>query len=144
MGEPDADQDVALNVISIILAVFALFIIVDSTYRRIKRIGAFLRPQPTVHKLLPNAFRNTQLAWLCNLQAAAVVLESTSLSEYLIENGGPVIPGKQKDLVGQPRVIVESITSAMLIERIKFQDLPMLGILAVHFLLSMAAKKESE
>ena len=59
MGEKDANEDKVLNVISIILAVFALFVIVDSIVRKIKKTGSFLRSQPTVHKLLPNAFRNT-------------------------------------------------------------------------------------
>jgi len=30
------------------------------------------------------------------MQAVAVVLESTSLSEYIIEMGGPVVQGKKK------------------------------------------------
>lgn len=119
MGDPVADEDTALKVVSILLAATAFLVLVDGQYRRAKLIGSFLRAQPSVHKLLPNAFRNTQLAWLCNLQAAAVVLESTSLSEYIIENGGPVIPGKQKDLIGQPRVIVESITGPLLSARLK-------------------------
>ena len=72
------------------------------------------------------------------------MLESTSLSEYIIDNGGPVVAGKQKDLAHKPRVVVESITKRLLADKLKYQDLPMLAILAVHFLVLLSAGKNAD
>jgi hypothetical protein len=47
---------------------------------------------------MPNTFRNIQIAWICNSNFIAVILESTSLTEYMFENGGPIVPGKEKYL----------------------------------------------
>ena len=133
-----------MNVLSLLLAVITVIILVGSNVRRVRYIWFFLRAQPGVHKLLPHAFRNTQIAWLCNFQASAVVLESTSLSEYIIDNGGPVVAGKQKELLYKPRVIVESITRSLLADKLKYQDLPMLLILVVHLLATMGSEKSAD
>ena len=61
------------------------------------------------------------------------------MSEYMIDRGGPVVAGKKKDLVGMPVVVVESITRPLLADKLKYQDLPMLAILVVHFLATMGS-----
>lgn len=61
------------------------------------------------------------------------------MSEYMIDNGGPVVAGKKKDLEGKPVVVVESITRPLLADKLKYQDLPMLAILVVHFLVMIIA-----
>ena len=76
------------------LALLAVPVVVGSHYRRVKYVWKSIKLQPTVHRLLPNAYRNSQLAWLCNLQAANVVLESISLSDYMLAYGGRVVAGK--------------------------------------------------
>ena len=80
--------------LSAALALLAVPVFVGSHYKRVKYVWKSIKLQPTVHRLLPNAYRNSQLAWLCNLQAANVVLESISLSDYMLAYGGRVVAGK--------------------------------------------------
>jgi len=81
------------------------------------------------------------------------VLESTSLSEYMIEYGGPVVAGQKKELaeyeqerapVFKPPVVVESITKALLADKLKYQDLPMLIILLIHRLTTMLTDEPAD
>lgn len=94
--------------------------------------------------MLPNAYRNTQLAWLCNFQAAAAALDSVSLSDYMIEYGGPVIPGKKKYLPQTPGPVVDDITARLLSDKLKFQDMPMAILLLVWVLASLGAPAENQ
>ena len=48
------------------------------------------------------------------MNAIAVILESTSLSEFMIENGGPIVPGKEKNLGDQKKQQVLSISDILL------------------------------
>ena len=43
MGEKGKNDKTVLNVLSIILAVFALIVVMNITYRRVKKIGLFLK-----------------------------------------------------------------------------------------------------
>jgi len=53
----------------------------------------------------------------------------------MLDFGGPVVAGKKKDQPkDKPVVVVEDIKSRLLLDRLKLQDLPMLFILTVHFL----------
>ena len=72
------------------------------------------------------------------------MLESTSLSEYMIDLGGPVVAGKKKELVDKPVVVVESITRPLLADKLKYQDLPMLAVLVVHFLATMSSGEPAD
>lgn len=56
----------ALTTVSSVLVAVAIPILLASHWRRIRYIWEFLPASPEVHRLLPNAHRNTQLAWLCN------------------------------------------------------------------------------
>ncbi len=80
--------------LSSVLALLAMPILLRGHYKRVKYVWKSMKLQSTVHRLLPNAYRNSQLAWLCNLQAANVVLESISLSDYMLAYGGRVVAGK--------------------------------------------------
>ena len=67
---------------------------------------------------------------------AAVVLESTSLSEYMIELGGPIFKEKSINQIDpSKRYKVISITANLVKDRLKYQDLPMLVVLGI-FLIS--------
>lgn len=48
----------------------------------------------------------------------AVLLESTSLTEYMIELGGPVVPGKQKYFTEQ-KDVAEALVTPILTDRLK-------------------------
>jgi len=127
-----------------VLAVMAGIVLLASHYKRVKYVWKSIKLQPTVHRLLPNAYRNSQLAWLCNLQAANVVLESISLSDYMLAYGGPVVVGKLKNLpadhemVKRYKVTVDDMKLILLGERLKFQDFPMLVILISHCITHVA------
>ena len=41
------------------------------------------------------------MAWILNFQASAVAMESTSLSDYIYENGGPIVTGKEAKANGR-------------------------------------------
>lgn len=49
-----------------VLTAAAAVALVAGNARRAAYVYTYLRAQPAVHRLLPNAFRNTQLAWVCN------------------------------------------------------------------------------
>jgi hypothetical protein len=83
---------------------------------------------------MPFTYRNIQFAWLCNLFGVAVILESTSLSEFLIDYGSNVVPGKEKSPVG-PKYEVLSISQVLLEDKTKYQDVPMLCLLGLGFLI---------
>ena len=135
MAVVKVSTDALIEGLSSTLALIAAPLLLASHCRRVKYIWQFLWPQPEVHRLLPHTHRNSQLAWLCNFQAAACVLDSVSLSDYMLDFGGPVVAGKKKDQPkDKPVVVVEDIKSRLLLDRLKLQDLPMLFILTVHFL----------
>ena len=62
----------------------------------------------------------------------------------MIDNGGPVVAGKKKELAKEPVVVVESITRPLLADKLKYQDLPMLAILVVHVLAAMSSGEQSD
>ena len=80
--------------LGIFLAICASMVLISGNYKKVKMIIEYIKPQPEIHQIMPNTVRNAQLAWLCNFKMLAVLLESTSLTEYMIELGGPVLPGK--------------------------------------------------
>lgn len=49
----------------------------------------------------------------------AVILESTSLTEYMISLGGPVVPGKQRYFSAKREDIAESLTYPIMSDRLK-------------------------
>jgi len=56
-----------------------------------------------------------------------------------LERGGPVVPGKLKDMPDDYKpIVIEDIKALLLYERIKFQDLPMTVILVIHLISHMA------
>lgn len=63
-------------------------------------------------------------------------MESTSLSEYLIDYGSNIVPGKDKNPLGV-RYEVFSISDALVEEKMKYQDLPMICIFIIGFLINM-------
>jgi hypothetical protein len=125
--------------LSAALALLAVPVFLVSHYKRVKYVWKSIKLQPTVHRLLPNAYRNSQLAWLCNLQAANVVLESISLSDYMLAYGGPVVAGKLKNLPADHEMVtVDDMKLILLGERLKYQDFPMLVILISHCITHLA------
>jgi hypothetical protein len=133
-----------MKVVSSILAIISTPILVISNIRRIYWTGKNFQKHPDVHKLLPNMQRNTQLAWLLNFQATAVALESTSLSDYIYDNGGPILAGKDKD---RPKDFVykemKVINIGILKDKMKFQDFPMLAIMIIQFFASFGEGTKS-
>lgn len=128
-----AGQEV-MKIMSSILAIIATPILVISNVRRVYWIAKNFKKQPEIHKLLPNMQRNMQLAWLLNFQATAVALESTSLSDYIYENGGPIVAGKAKDLPQDYKYPVQKkVNKQILGDKMKYQDVPMLGIMTIQF-----------
>ena len=87
--------------------------------------------------------RNAQLAWLCNFKMLAVVLESTSLSEYMIDLGGPVVPGKIK-LNKSQQDVAETLTYPIMKNRLKLQDLPMALVFIVFLITSLSSSSNME
>jgi hypothetical protein len=61
-------------------------------------------------------------------------MESTSLSDYIYENGEPIVAGRPKDLPPNfKNPEVKYITRQMLMDKMYFQDYPMLAIMGIHF-----------
>ena len=85
---------------------------------------------------MPNTYRNIQLAWICNLYAIAIILESTSLSEYLIDYGSTIVPGKEKNLSVEKQYVF-SISDALVQDKLKYQDFPMICIFLFGFFVNM-------
>lgn len=121
---------------SIMLAIASLTTLVFSNLRRVKLIWEYRNPRPEIHKIMPNTYRNIQFAWICNLYVIAIILESTSLSEYLIDYGSNIVPGKLKNPLAE-RFEVYSISDALVEEKLKYQDFPMICIFIVGFLINM-------
>lgn len=119
--DPLKKGQMIMKVISSILSIIAAPILLISNVRRVYFTGKNFKKHPDVHRLMPNMQRNMQLAWLLNFQATAVALESTSLSDYIYENGGPVLAGKAKD---RPKDFVykemKTINSQILSDKMKF------------------------
>lgn len=91
--------------------------IIFGNYTRFKYLANYFKLQVRAHRILPRAYRNQQLAWSCNLWAAAVSLESVSLSDYLVSIGSTILPGKEKDITEDmldAQVKVESISGDIL------------------------------
>ena len=103
-----------------VLAFSTLVCLLAGNLRRIKLFVQYAKLQPEVHKLLPLGFRNTQLAWLCNFYSSAVLLESISLSEYMIPLGGPVVAGKPKEQIGKPKYVVENVNLPVIKDKLKY------------------------
>ena len=82
---------------------------------------------------MPSGFRNMQLAWISNLWTTAVYLEAISLSDFMVRQGHPVVVEReQRDFyqVAPPAPPkVEAIGLPMILDRSKFQDLPMLVLI---------------
>ena len=131
-----------LHTVSSVLAIVATPILVSSNARRLVFLCKNLGSRPDIHKLLPKMERNTQLAWILNFQASAVAMESTSLSDYIYENGEPIVAGKAKDLPpGFKNPEVKPITEKLLRDKMYFQDYPMLAIMGVHFLATFGGQR---
>lgn len=122
---------------SIMLAIASVTTLVLSNLRRIKLIWDYRLPHPEIHKIMPNTYRNIQFAWICNLYTIAIILESTSLSEYMIEYGSNIVPGKEKYLPHGEKYEVYSISDALVEDKMKHQDLPMICIFIIGFLINM-------
>lgn len=117
---------------TIVLAMLSLPILVSSNIRRTIFTCKNLRQQPNVHKILPLMQRNLQLCWVLNFQAAAVALESTSLSDYIYEYEGLPVAGKKKDLPKNFKpIVLKPIASKMLVDKMWFQDYPMQIIMCI-------------
>jgi hypothetical protein len=68
----------------------------------------------------------------------AVILESTSLSEFLIDYGSTIVPGKEK-YPAPERHEVYSISELLYKEKTLYQDLPMICLLCFSFLISVSS-----
>lgn len=127
--------------------VCSLIAVVAGNARRALYIYRYVRAQPTVHKLMPNGFRNLQMAWVCNFWTAAVFLEASSLSDYMVRLGHPVEADRYpRDAYVPPQPLpprVESIARPLVMDKLKYQDLPMLALLLLHFLASFAGYQSS-
>ena len=63
---PKVPARAVIATISFVLGLVAVPLLFASHIRRVRYIWQYLKPQPEVHRLLPNTSRNSQLAWLCN------------------------------------------------------------------------------
>ena len=89
--------------------------------------------------------RNTQLAYILNYNVSAVCMDSTSLSDYIYENGEPIIAGKPKHWpVGFKNPKVTPIVNNIVRDKMKFQDFPMAIIMTVHLFASIAHENQLE
>lgn len=63
----------------------------------------------------------------------------------MIDLGGPIIPGKAKEAAKSPlaNVKIISISMTLLKDKLNFQDIPMLCILLVHFIVSLSSQDSS-
>lgn len=97
---------------------------------------------------MPYGFRNMQLAWICNLWTTAIFLEATSLSDFMVRLGHPVVVDReQRDAYlapPPPPPKVEAIGRPLVLDRLKFQDLPMLALLLIQLLASFAGYGSSQ
>jgi hypothetical protein len=130
-------------------AVGSLVAVLAGNARRALCVYRYIGAQPTVHKLMPNAFRNIQMAWICNFWTTAVFLEATSLSDYMVRLGHPVeAERQQRDAIYRypppPPPRVESIARPLVMDKLKYQDLPMLALLLLHFVASIAGYSRSQ
>ena len=65
--------------------------------------------------------RNSQLAYILNFNVSAVCMDSTSLSDYIYENGEPIIAGKPKNYpVGFKNPKVTPIVNNIIRDKMKF------------------------
>jgi hypothetical protein len=133
-----------MKIMSSVLAIIAFPILILANARRTYWTAKNFKKQPEIHKLLPNMQRNTQLAWLLNFQATAVALESTSLSDYIYENGGIIVAGKAKD---RPKDFVnpevKTISTQILSDKMRYTDLPMLAIMVFQFFATFGESTKS-
>ncbi len=51
------------------------------------------------------------------MYSTAILFESCSLSEYMIQNGEPYYAGKYKSIEGQDKVLVQSINIILINEK---------------------------
>lgn len=72
------------------------------------------------------------------MYSTAILFESSSLSEYMIQNGEPYYAGKYKPIEGQEKILVQSINIILIKEKFYYQDLPMIVILIFHYVLTMS------
>jgi hypothetical protein len=141
----DAYTMIILQLVSSILAVLAIPILLFANVRRAIYICKNIRSKPGIHKLLPKMQRNTQLANILNYNVSAVCMDSTSLSDYIYENGEPVIAGKPKNYppsFKNPKV--SPIVTNLVRDKMRLQDIPMTVIMTVHLFASIAHENQLE
>ena len=92
----DQQTNIVESGLGVFLAVCAALTLLISNFQKVKLITIYITAQPYIHQIMPNTVRNAQLSWLSNFKMLATVLESTSLSDYMVDLGGPVVPGKAK------------------------------------------------
>ena len=136
--EQMAEKSITLSGFSIFLVTVACLSIFISNIRRVYFLWQHRTIKPEIYKLMPLTFRNTQISWINNLYAIAITLESTSLSEYIIENGGPIQPGKEKYLDLSKKVKVYPIQEVLMKDKYYCQDIPMFFVLTAHLLLTLS------
>lgn len=97
---------------------------------------------------MPSGFRNMQIAWITNLWTTAVYLEAISLSDFMVRQGQPVVVDReQRDFYTAPPAAppkVEAIGLPLVLDRIKYQDLPMLFVILLQSLISFASYGSSQ
>jgi hypothetical protein len=72
-------------------------------------------------------------------------MESTSLSDYIYENGEPILAGKAKDLPkGFKNPKISHITTKMLKDKMNLQDFPMLAIMTIHFFATFGGHEKQQ
>lgn len=127
----------------IFFAICSLAIVAFSNFKRILFTLRYIRQQPKIHKLMPSGFRNMQMAWITNLWTTAVYLEAISLSDFMVRQGQPVIVEReQRDFYTAPPPPppkVEAIGLPLVLDRIKYQDMPMLFVILLQSLVSFAS-----
>ena len=127
----------------VFFAIFSLVAIAIGNARRILFTLRYIRQQPKIHKLMPSGFRNMQLAWISNLWTTAVYLEAISLSDFMVRLGHPVIVEREQrdfyQVAPKAPPKVEAIGLPLILDRLKYQDIPMIVLIVLQSLISFSS-----
>lgn len=140
------DHSAIYVVFMVFVAVASATAVVTGNRQRCHNIRRHLAAEPRVHRLLPHAFRNAQLCWALNFDSAAILLDSISMSEYMLDLGEPVTAKKSRkdddDEVELPSV--KPINVDMLTEKMKYQDLPMSCAITAQIITALVVAEGAE
>ena len=77
-----SEQNQILAFVLLVLAICAVIAVISGNYRRYTYFREQRELDPKIHYLMPMAHRNVQISQILNLQAASVMLNTSSLSEH--------------------------------------------------------------